>query len=221
MVYGLWWDDNKPISRVSLTINEDGTERGLFFEKMPKAIKHKGQSPHVIQTSCHPDPRAQVLLEQIREAETAQAIDRLRLVHKPKGPRSPKVFILSNIPVNIEVDELFRWEQYQLIQQLVDESDGYIPLNKTHLMSYSRSIRTTSVAANRIKKIKDNWNWYQSTGLLKGWTMFKYRKARGTRWSEVITCLDQDDLKLKLQSLIQADVEIQTTQGIARHKARA
>jgi hypothetical protein len=64
-------------------------------------------------------------------------------------------------------------------------------------------------------------DWYQSTGLLKGWAMFKYRKARGPRWSEVITCLDQDDLKLKLRSLIKADVEIQTTQGIARHEARA
>jgi len=184
-------------------------------------IQHKGHSPHVIRTSCHPDPRAQVLLEQIREAETAQAIDRLRLVHKSKGPRSPRVFILSNIPVDIEVDELFRWEQYQLIQQLVDESDGYIPLNKTHLTAHARSIKTTSVAGNRIKKIKTNLDWYQSTGLLKGWAMFKYRKARGPRWSEVITCLDQDDLKLKLRSLIKADVEIQTTQGIARHEARA
>ena len=127
---------------------------------------------------------------------------------------------MSNIPVDIEVDELFRWEQYQLIQQLVDESNGYLPLNKTHLMSYSKSIRTTSVAANRIKEIKDNWDWYQSTGLLKDWHYFNYRKVRGPRWSEVITCLEQDDLKLKLQSLIQADVEIQTTQAIARHEAR-
>ena len=201
---GLWWDAEKPISAVPP--NDKGQ---FFFEKLPKAIQHKGYSPHVIPTSCHPDPRAQVLLEQIREAETTQAIDRLRLVHKPKGPRSPRVFILSNIPVDIEVDQLFRWEQYQLIQQLVDESDGYIPLNKSHLMSHAKSIRTTSVAGNRIKEIKDNWNWYQSTGLLKGWYYINYRKVRGPRWSEVITCLDQDDLKLKLQSLIPANVEIQ------------
>ena len=206
---GMWWDDNKPISRVSLTINDDGTERGHFFEKLPKVIRYKGQHPHVIRTSCHPDPRAQVLLEQIREAETAQAIDRLRLVHKPKGPRSPRVFILSNIPVDIEVDQLFTLEKYSLIQQLVDESGDFIPLNKTHLTVHAKSIRTTSVAGNRIKEIKDNWDWYQSTGLLKGWHMFEYRKYRVGMWSKVITCLDHDDLKLKLQSLIQADVEIQ------------
>ena len=78
--------------------------------------------------SSRPDPRAQVLLEQIKEAETAQAIDRRRLVLKPKRTRSTRVFILSNIPVDIEVDQLFRWEQYQFIQRLVNESDGYIPL---------------------------------------------------------------------------------------------
>ena len=202
-VSGLWWDAEKPISAVPP--NDKGQ---FFFEKLPKAIQHKGHSPHVIRTSCHPDPHAQVLLEQIREAETAQAIDRLRLVHKSKGPRSPRVFILSNIPVDIEVDELFRWEQYQLIQQLVDESDGFIPLNKTHLMSHAKSIRTTSVAANRIKKIKDNWDWYQSTGMLKGWSQFKYRKIGGTKWSRVICCLPEDDLIKKIGILMGARIEV-------------
>jgi hypothetical protein len=203
---GLWWDDNNPISRVSLTINDDGTERGCFFEERPKVIRYKGHHPHVIRTSCHPDPRAQVLLEQIREAETAQAIDRLRLIHQSRGAR---VFILSNIPVDIEVDQLFTWEQYSLIQQLVDESGDFIPFNKNHLYSHAESVDSTGTASNRIKEIKDNWDWYQSTGLLKGWHMFEYRKYQVGMWSKVITCLDQDALKLKLRSLIQANVETQ------------
>ena len=201
----LWWDADQPIT--TATPNDKGQ---FFFEKLPKAIQHKGHSPHVIRTSCHPDPRAQVLLEQIREAETTQAIDRLRLVHKPKGPRSPRVFILSNIPVDIEVDQLFRWEQYQLIQQLVDESDGFIPLNKTDLVSHVISIRTTSVAANRIKKIKDNWDWYQSTGMLKGWSQFKYRKIGGTKWSRVICCIPEDDLIKKIGLILDTRVEVIT-----------
>jgi hypothetical protein len=146
------------------------------------------------------------LLEQIREAETAQAIDRLRLIHQSRGAR---VFILSNIPVDIEVDQLFTWERYSLIQKLVDESCGFIPFNKDHLYSHAESVDSTGTASNRIKEIKDNWDWYQSTGLLKGWHMLEYRKYRVGMWSKVITCLDQDDLNLKLQSLIQADVEIQ------------
>ncbi len=205
---GMWWDDPKPISRISVTLNDDGSERGLFFEDMPKAIRYKGHPHHVIRTSCHPDSRVQVLLEQIREAETTQAIDRLRLVHESKSPRAPRVFILSNIPVDIEVDQLFRWVQYQLIQQLVDESDGYIPLNKSHLMSHAKSIRTTSVAANRIKEIKHNWDWYQPTGLLKGWKLFKYRKVGGTKWSEVICCIPEDDLSRNIEILIGKRTEI-------------
>ena len=44
---GMWWDDNKPISRVSLTINDNGTERGYFFEERPKVIRYK-KPPYVI-----------------------------------------------------------------------------------------------------------------------------------------------------------------------------
>ena len=95
-----------------------------------------------------------------------------------------------------------------MIQQLVDESDGFIPLNKTHLMSYSRSIRTTSVAAYRIKEIKDNWDWYQSTGLLKGWSQFRYRKTGGTKWSRVICCIPEDDLIKKIGLILDTRVEV-------------
>ena len=73
---------------------------------------------------------------------------------------------------------------YNLVQQLVDESGRFIPFNKKHLMAHAKSIRTTSVAGNRIKEIKDNWDWCQFTGLLKYWSRFKYRKVGGTKWNE-------------------------------------
>ena len=94
------------------------------------------------------------------------------------------------------------------MQQLVDESGDFIPLNKTHLTVHAKSIRTTSVAGNRIKEIKDNWNWYQSSGLLKGWHMFEYRKVRGPRWSEVITALPQEELKEQLATMTGMDIEV-------------
>jgi len=184
----------------------------FFFEKLPKAIHYKGHAPHVIRTSCHPDSRAQVLLEQIREAETAQAIDRLRLIHQSRGARA---FILSNIPVDIEVDQLFTWEQYSLIQQLVDESCGFIPLHKGHLMAHARSIRTTSTASNRVKEMRGNWDWYQSTGLLKGWYYFNYRKVGGTKWSEVITTLPPEELKEGLITTTGVDIEVRSFVSIS------
>ena len=41
----------------------------------------------------HPDPRVQAVIEQVRERETAQAIDRLRLIHRTVPAR---VIVLSN-----------------------------------------------------------------------------------------------------------------------------
>ena len=55
-----------------------------------------------------------------------------------------------------------------------------ILLTTEHLFSYAKSVDSTSTASNSIKKIKDNWDLYQSIGLLKNWSRFKYRKVGGT-----------------------------------------
>ena len=48
------------------------------------------------------------MVEQIREAEMIQAIDRLRLIH---SPRKKTICILRNIPLGIPVDQLVKWRQ--------------------------------------------------------------------------------------------------------------
>ena len=50
-------------------------------------------------------------MEQIREAESAQALDRLRLLRDEGKQR--QVYILSNIPLKVTVDYGWRWKQYQ------------------------------------------------------------------------------------------------------------
>ena len=56
--------------------------------------------------SVHPDPRAQAILEQIRERELLQAIARLRLVHRTKPAT---VYVLTNIPLDLEVTGVATW----------------------------------------------------------------------------------------------------------------
>jgi hypothetical protein len=56
--------------------------------------------------SVHPDPRVQAVVEQPREAEMLQAIDRLRLIHTEKRKT---VYILCSVPLDIPVDELVTW----------------------------------------------------------------------------------------------------------------
>lgn len=58
--------------------------------------------------AVHPDRLAQSLLEQIRERESVQAIDRLRLVHRSRPAR---VIILSNLVLDITVDRLVTWNE--------------------------------------------------------------------------------------------------------------
>jgi hypothetical protein len=70
-----------------------------------------------VQVRVHPDPRVQAVVEQIREAEMLQGIDRLRLIH---SVREKTVFILCNIPLDIPIDRLVTWRQLAGDSRLVD-----------------------------------------------------------------------------------------------------
>ena len=59
-----------------------------------------------VDVSVHPDPRAQAMLEQIREREIEQAVARLRLVHRG---RPATVYLLTNLPLNLEIAEVTTW----------------------------------------------------------------------------------------------------------------
>lgn len=63
-------------------------------------------SPSGINTQAFSDPRADAVLKQVREAETLQVIARLRLVWADYQKR---LFLLSNLPVEIPVDHLIRF----------------------------------------------------------------------------------------------------------------
>ena len=54
----------------------------------------------------HPDPRVQAVLEQIREAEIVQAIDRVRPVFNRR-----RIILLTSIPVDITVDQVRTWRE--------------------------------------------------------------------------------------------------------------
>jgi hypothetical protein len=91
----LWWDAP---GKLSLTGELTEEIRGYRLRE-----GHYG-----VQTTVHPDPRVQRVLEQIRERETLQAIDRLRLIHNA----SPKhVYVLSKVPLDITVDKLVTWRE--------------------------------------------------------------------------------------------------------------
>lgn len=93
----IWFDDPSPL---------DFAEE-WEVEERPYRVR-PGVPPLGVEVLVHPDKRVQAVVEQIRERESAQAIDRLRLIHAT----SPKdVVLLSNVPLEIEVDAFLPWDE--------------------------------------------------------------------------------------------------------------
>ena len=98
----------------------------------------------------HADAFAQRVLEQKREAEMLQAIDRLRLVHA----QCPKpVFILSNLPLDLTVDETVTLEQLagadDILGVLLAQMAGVVPLRASILHARQPGRFSTEKAAER------------------------------------------------------------------------
>jgi hypothetical protein len=60
----------------------------------------------VAKVQVHSDPRCQAMLEQIREAEIAQAIDRVRPVFNRR-----RVIVLTNVALDLTVDHALAWPE--------------------------------------------------------------------------------------------------------------
>jgi hypothetical protein len=75
------------------------------------------------------DERLQSVLRAMREAETRQAIGRLRLVHA-KQPKS--VYIFSSQPVGIAIDQLMAFHPSKG-EKLFEQLGGFLPMNPNDL----------------------------------------------------------------------------------------
>jgi hypothetical protein len=74
-----------------------------------------------VEVEVHPDLDIQALLEQFREAEMAQAVDRLRLIHNDTPKR---VVIVSNLALDLTVDLLRLWREADAVPRI--DSNGMI-----------------------------------------------------------------------------------------------
>ena len=61
---------------------------------------------NVVEVQVHPDPRCQAMLEQVREAEIAQAIDRVRPVFNRR-----RIIVLTNVALDLTVDHAVTWPE--------------------------------------------------------------------------------------------------------------
>lgn len=117
------------------------------YAKETRAIQLESGRTHEIEVEVHPDPRAQAMLEQIREAEILQAIDRVRSIHKTR-----EVYLLSPVATDIVFTDVLRWGELLLggtrADRAMQESGGILPLSGRLLSKVSPSTFPSFGAAN-------------------------------------------------------------------------
>jgi hypothetical protein len=75
----IWYDTKRPIRCIEA--NKKGQ---VQYPRSWRAYNMRDGSQREMRVRVHPDRRVQAVVEQIREAEMVQAIDRLRLIHSPR-----------------------------------------------------------------------------------------------------------------------------------------
>ncbi|ESS15579.1 hypothetical protein MOLA814_01161 [Betaproteobacteria bacterium MOLA814] len=140
----MWWDSEEPLQGLQ---DKSGNQP---YMNEPRG--YRGIQRGSVQVQVHPDRRAQLLLEQVREAESEQALDRLRLLRGEGKQR--QVYVLSNVPLNITVGYGWSWAEYQQLLSLWEEADGVLPLNPEHLM---KRCPINSKGMTRTKELIQGW----------------------------------------------------------------
>jgi hypothetical protein len=128
------------------------------------------------------------VVEQVREAEMVQAIDRLRLIH---SEREKTVIILCNLPLEIPVDELVTWRELVGDSRLTDalaacEENGWdaLPLAAKELTRLFPELWRTRKAAEDWAR-KNPLNSYRD--IIRVWGVLNFYRPPGqTSWSKAL-----------------------------------
>ena len=120
------------------------------WHKEARALRlgHNGGS-EMIDVSCHPDPWAERVLKQVRDAEIMQAIDRIRLIYNV-NPKT--VIILAPVVLDITVNEVVPWAELKTGGTRIERAkaqSGVVPLSKHTARDLFPSIWQSDGAAQR------------------------------------------------------------------------
>jgi hypothetical protein len=190
----LWYDAMEPLKLGA----EDWVmqDRPYRFRDATKAVG--------VQALVHPDPRIQRLHEQLREGESTQAIDRLRLIHSKTQKR---VIVLSSIPLGLEIDELVDLNTLLWMSRLErawSTLNGVMPLNSAWLAERFPALWATSNAARMdiraaVKKGQIVNSIYINNSTLLN---YHYRVNEQKRHTRVISTRPYNETVLELNRLL-------------------
>jgi hypothetical protein len=165
----------------------------------------------------HPDYRCQVILSQIRESESTQAISRLRDI----WGKNKEVFILSNVVLDIEIDELKDWSDFKNGSKMdklfdrIDLENEVLPFTDAVYMSQQHPdlFKNKNTYKNEQKKFKKNNNGQDLKSfyieLLPSLTEYKFKLPCKKRWSFVLSPFEIDETERHLVKMYSSDVAIE------------
>ena len=198
----MWWDSEEPLRGLQ---DKSGN---LPYMNEPRG--YRGIQRGSVQVQTHPDWRAQLLLEQVREAESEQALDRLRLLRGEGNQR--QVYILSNVLLNVTVDYGWSWTEYQQLLLLWEEADGVMPLNPQHLM---KRCPVNSKGLTRTKELIKGWKRSEiliiNTIRKSDLYVREYRPVdSSSRWSSVVIAANvvPEVAKIVLAGVASVDISV-------------
>ena len=153
----------------------------------------------------HPDPYCQAILEQVREHETIQAVDRIRSVNSKK---TKTAYILCEIPVDLTVDTLVEWSVFssRLMQALI-RNNGILPLSPEWLCAHHSEFWETPNSAEiyirrmDINRLNAIYSILGSDGLNQ-LSVYTYRIQRQRRPTRCLSLYDSSSTKRKLAHLV-------------------
>jgi hypothetical protein len=180
----IWYDTKRPLRQ----IKQDARGQAQYPYRERQYPMRDG-SRRQVRVRVHPDRRVQAVVEQVREAEMVQAIDRLRLIH---SAREKTVVILCNIPLDIPVDELVTWRELVGDDRLEEalalcEGKGWdaLPLAPEKLSELFPELWGTAKAAERWL---GNNPLNPSTSIIRLWGVIHFYRPTGRRgkWSKAL-----------------------------------
>jgi len=147
----MFWDDPEPLQHDLGALEDTGDNSHV---RLPTELRgytqsHLNSRPQSgVYVPAFSDPRIEAIHAQIRDAETMQALGRLRLVHSAYRKR---VCLLSNLPVEVPVDQLLAFDDLmpdRLELELIRK--GNIPLTPLGLMKMRPDLAASEEQAKKL-----------------------------------------------------------------------
>lgn len=191
--------EQPPPSAVELIARAFASKAGDPFQpiggKYPEAqrtLRMSNGPPVTIGAPHHPDPWADRVLAQIRDAEALQAIDRVRPMFKPVT-----VYVLAELCLDLTVDAVTSWADLKAGGDLITRTvarAGVLPLSPREAERLFPDLWTRSTASRELTALKNkvdaalqssagqvshgaNSIFYLHSGTLIGATLIEYQTA--------------------------------------------